>query len=71
MEQTSGKDLKQFFKQWLYQSGYPKLQGTWTYDAANKEVVVQLEQTNQSCLNFLGTRLAANRWKVCDSKCEG
>lgn len=52
MEQTSGKDLKQFFKQWLYQSGYPKLQGTWTYDAANKEVVVQLEQTNQELFEF-------------------
>jgi len=52
MEQTSGKDLKRFFKQWLYQSGYPKLQGTWTYDATNKEVVVQLEQTNQELFEF-------------------
>ena len=52
MEQTSGKDLKSFFRQWLYQPGYPKLQGTWTYDAANKEVVVRLEQTNQELFEF-------------------
>jgi aminopeptidase N len=44
MEEASGKDLAEFFKQWLYTPGYPKLTGTWSYDAAQKELVVQLRQ---------------------------
>ena len=44
MEETSGKDLSGFFKQWLYTPGYPKLTGTWAYEATQKELVVQLRQ---------------------------
>jgi aminopeptidase N len=44
MEEASGKDLAGFFKQWLYTPGYPKLTGTWAYDAAQQELVVQLRQ---------------------------
>jgi aminopeptidase N len=44
MEEASGKDLSGFFKQWLYTPGYPKLTGTWAYDATQKELVVQLRQ---------------------------
>ncbi|WMW81991.1 M1 family metallopeptidase [Undibacterium cyanobacteriorum] len=52
MEQVSGKDLKAFFKQWLYQAGYPVLKGSWTYDAKTKEVVLELEQSNQDLFQF-------------------
>jgi aminopeptidase N len=44
MEETSGTDLAGFFKQWLYTPGYPRLTGTWAYDATQKELVVQLRQ---------------------------
>ena len=44
MEEASGKDLSGFFKQWLYTPGYPKLTGTWAYDATHKELVLQLRQ---------------------------
>lgn len=52
MEQASGKDLKGFFQQWLYQAGYPKLSGTWSYDKVSHEVVLQLEQTGKDLFQF-------------------
>ncbi len=45
MEQVSGRDLGAFFQQWLYRGGVPKLTGTWTWDAAAKQIVVELHQT--------------------------
>jgi aminopeptidase N len=45
MESVSGKDLGWFFTQWLTRSGVPKLTGTWSYDAAAKQVVVELTQS--------------------------
>jgi aminopeptidase N len=52
MEKTSGKDLKQFFKQWLYQPINPVINATWQYDAANKKIIIQLEQTQQGDIVF-------------------
>lgn len=45
MEEASGKDLKIFFKQWLYKPGALMLNGTWNYNAKKKEVTLQLKQT--------------------------
>lgn len=45
MEQTSGQDLAWFFRQWLNRAGVPELSGTWRYDAAAREVVVTVRQT--------------------------
>jgi aminopeptidase N len=45
MEDASGKDLKAFFAQWLNRSGMPKLEGSWRYDAAKKQIEVTLLQT--------------------------
>jgi len=44
MEEVSGKDLKVFFKQWLYQAGHPTLTGSWRYDSKGKAVIVELSQ---------------------------
>jgi len=46
MERASGTDLRWFFRQWLTRSGVPALSGTWTYDAAAKQIVVELQQTH-------------------------
>ncbi len=51
MEKASGKDLKAFFKQWLYQPINPSINGTWNYDATNKKLTIQLSQTQHG--NFL------------------
>jgi len=45
MEQASGQELGWFFRQWLNRSGVPRLEGTWRYDAAAKQVEVKLAQT--------------------------
>lgn len=45
MEQESGSDLRWFFDQWLHRSGVPSIRGSWRYDAAAKQVVVTVQQT--------------------------
>jgi aminopeptidase N len=45
MEEVSRQDLAWFFGQWLTRSGVPAIEGTWTWDAAAKQVVVDLTQT--------------------------
>jgi aminopeptidase N len=43
-EQVSGKPLDAFFTQWLTRPGVPRLEGSWRYDAARKQVEVTLSQ---------------------------
>lgn len=45
MEQASGQDLSWFFRQWLTRSGVPAIEGTWRYDAAARQIVVTIRQT--------------------------
>ncbi len=44
MEQTSGKKLEVFFKQWLNTAGHPDLTVTWKYDAAKHTVNILVNQ---------------------------
>jgi aminopeptidase N len=43
-EQVSGKPLDWFFTQWLTRPDLPKLEGSWSYDAATKQVQITLTQ---------------------------
>jgi aminopeptidase N len=52
MEKTSGKDLKIFFKQWLYQPVNPKIEAIWSYDAVNHKININLTQTQLTDFNF-------------------
>src|SRR5256884_2970999 len=45
MEQASGQTLDWFFRQWLYQPGYPKLDCRWAYDGASHRVALTVSQT--------------------------
>jgi aminopeptidase N len=45
LERSSGRPLDWFFRQWLYEPGYPKLRVRWTRDARRGEVVITIEQT--------------------------
>ena len=45
METVSGQDLKWFFSQWLTRVDAPVIDGTWTYDAGAKQIVIDLTQT--------------------------
>ncbi len=45
MEEHSGVELSWFFRQWLARAGSPVVEGSWRYDAAAKQVVIELAQT--------------------------
>jgi aminopeptidase N len=45
MEQASGQQLSWFFDQWLNRAGIPAVSGTWRYDAAARQVEIELSQT--------------------------
>jgi aminopeptidase N len=45
MERASGENLSAFFDQWLYRGGIPVIEGSWWWDAAAKQVRIELRQT--------------------------
>jgi aminopeptidase N len=52
MEKTSGQNLEQFFKQWLYTAGHPQLGITWKYDEANHIVQMAITQKQNALFKF-------------------
>ncbi len=48
MEEVSGQDLSEFFKQWLYQPGQPMLEANWTF--LNGKLTLTLKQTQKTGL---------------------
>jgi aminopeptidase N len=52
MEQASGKNLQQFFKQWLLTPGHPQLGISWKYDAAKGVVKFNITQKQSILFDF-------------------
>jgi aminopeptidase N len=52
MEDVSGRDLRQFFKQWLYTAGHPVVDITWQYDKAKKAVSLTVNQKQDIPFQF-------------------
>lgn len=48
MEQASGKDLDWFFKQWVYGTGFPKLEVKQVYNPADKKLTLTVSQTQKA-----------------------
>jgi aminopeptidase N len=48
MEEASAQDLGWFFEEWLTRSGVPRVSGEWRYDAANKQIIATVRQTQTS-----------------------
>ncbi|WP_080237254.1 M1 family metallopeptidase [Spirosoma rigui] len=48
MEKASGKQLDQFFQQWLYQPGYPEVVWGSRYDAAKQALVIDVRQAQKT-----------------------
>jgi len=44
MEEVSGKELDVFFEQWLYKPGILKLEGDWSFDKKESQVIIDLNQ---------------------------
>jgi aminopeptidase N len=51
-EIVSGKNLKQFFGNWLYAPGQPELEITWRYNAAEKNLYVEVKQQQKNIFQF-------------------
>lgn len=51
-ETVSGKNLKQFFDQWLYTPGQPQLDITWRYNAAEKILYIEGKQLQKNIFHF-------------------
>jgi aminopeptidase N len=49
MEEISGKDLSDFFKQWLYQSGHPKLDISWN---VTNDLIIEIKQIQDHIFTF-------------------
>lgn len=52
MEKASGKNLEQFFKQWIYTSGAPHLSISWRYDAIKKSAEIRVTQKQLVLFDF-------------------
>ena len=42
MQRNASVDLTTFFQRWLFVGGHPHINGTWTYDAKKKDIVVDV-----------------------------
>lgn len=51
-ENVSGKDLKQFFDQWLYTPGQPELDITWRYVAKESSLYLDIKQLQATAFKF-------------------
>jgi aminopeptidase N len=49
-ESVSGKDLNQFFKQWLFSSVNPSIKISWQYIIKEKKIKVDIEQTQKDII---------------------
>ncbi len=47
MEEISGKELQQFFRQWIFTAGHPQLEVIWDYDAKKQELLLHIQQMQQ------------------------
>ncbi|MCF8221661.1 MAG: M1 family metallopeptidase [Bacteroidales bacterium] len=47
LEDVSGKDLDDFFYQWLYITGHPELELSWTYNNRKDELSLLVEQKQE------------------------
>lgn len=52
MEKSSGKNLQQFFHQWLYMPGQPVLHAKWQYDSVKQAVSITIVQTQSTAFDF-------------------
>jgi len=52
MQESCGENLQNFFDQWLLQAGIPHLQISWSYNAMQKKILLQVNQRQDGRFNF-------------------
>ena len=45
IEETTGQNLDWFFRQWVYEPGYPEYEVSWTHNYRRKQLSVHVKQT--------------------------
>ena len=45
IEVTTGQNLDWFFKQWVYEPGYPEYEVSWNYNHRKKQLLLRVKQT--------------------------
>ena len=45
IEETTGQNMEWFFKQWIYEPGYPEYNVSWTYNSRYSSVKLHVQQT--------------------------
>ncbi|MHA1583765.1 MAG: M1 family aminopeptidase, partial [Promethearchaeota archaeon] len=72
LEDHSGYNLQEFFDQWLYAPGYPKLKAEFSYDDKTKLSCVKIEQTQEEEKKHIGLFKfpLKIRWETEDEKFE-
>ena len=45
IEVTTGQNLDWFFRQWVYEPGYPEYQVSWTHNHRTKQLLIDVKQT--------------------------
>ena len=48
IEETTGRNMKPFFDQWIFKPGHPILSPSWSYDEATKSVTVTVKQVQET-----------------------
>tara|TARA_A100001011_G_scaffold210946_1_gene219224 strand:- start:260 stop:1588 length:1329 start_codon:yes stop_codon:yes gene_type:complete len=48
IEEISGQNLDWFFKQWVYEPGYPEYDVKWSYNQRNRTVQLKIKQTQNT-----------------------
>ena len=48
IEETTGQNMDWFFKQWIYEPGFPEYNVTWKYNQRNKSVKLTVKQTQKN-----------------------
>ena len=48
IEEISGQNLDWFFKQWVYEPGYPEYDVKWSYNQRNRTVQLKIKQTQDT-----------------------
>jgi aminopeptidase N len=64
MEEASGRNLAEFFDEWLYKPGKLKLNATWSYDKKKKVVQVKIEGGTFSLPVQIGIYMPGNSQPV-------
>jgi aminopeptidase N len=67
VEEVSGRNYDAFFQQWFFTPGHPQLAGSWTYDKRQQQIVLTLEQKQETLFAFpieIGVRAPGGKMKV-------